>query len=349
MAKRHFYLQWDSTNNCNLRCKHCYHGREDSPEQEKNSMTLDEVKLMIDDLEGTSERWGMRPRIGISGGECILREDLYDILEYTHQKKIITNLLTNGTLLTPKKSEEIKKRGVNSLQISIDGTRETHNRIRQKEYAFDRAIEGIRNATNAKIGVVVAMTATKENEHEFEEVIKISYQAGANKVTFKTYVPSLDLGEQDPLYLNASEIHRLISHTTELTKKYKGQIQVLHSDVLFQILEPENPLIEQAKEEDKFLWGCSAGFRSLSVLSDGSVYPCRRLPIYIGHINEGISKIVLENEVMKNLRDLERMKANTLCDKVSHCRGCRAVAYAVTKDYMAKDPMCFKELIEIGK
>jgi len=138
----------------------------------------------------------------------------------------------------------------------------------------------------------------------------------------------------------------MIKHTNELTKKYEGKIQVLHSDVLWQVMEPSNPLIEKAKEENKFIWGCSAGFRSLSVLSDGIVYPCRRLPIEIGHISEGIAKLVIESEVMQNLRDLNQMKINTLCDKVSHCRGCRGIAYAVKGDYMAKDPMCYKDLME---
>lgn len=168
----------------------------------------------------------------------------------------------------------------------------------------------------------------------------------ADKITFKTYVPSIDLGSDDPLYLDKREIYEMIKHTNELTEKYGDKIQVLHSDVLWQIMEPSNPLIEKAKEEDKFIWGCSAGFRSLSVLSDGIVYPCRRLPIEIGHISDGIAKLVVESEVMQNLRDLNQMKANTLCDKVSHCRGCRGIAYAVKRDYMAKDPMCYKDLMK---
>lgn len=95
----------------------------------------------------------------------------------------------------------------------------------------------------------------------------------------------------------------------------------------------------------KYLGGCSAGYFALSVLSDGTVYPCRRLPIPIGHISEGIKRIIIENNTMKEMRDLNKIKENSLCDKVAHCRGCRAIAYAVHGDYMAKDPMCFKELI----
>lgn len=344
--KRHFYLQWDSTDNCNLRCGHCYHGDEDSHEQIKQIMTLEESLLMIDDLKETSEKWNMIPRIAISGGECFLRPDLYQILDYTKEKNIITNLLTNGTLIDETRAKDVKARGINTIQISLDGDRETHNRIRRKFYAYDSALKGIRNATNAGIDVVVSMTATKENRDQFEDVVKTAQEYGAKRVAIKTYVPSLELGKNDPLYLDAREIYQVIKNANQLTEKFKGKIDVLHSDVLWQILEPNNEMIEQAKKENKFLWGCSAGYRTLSVLSDGDVYSCRRLPISIGHISEGIEKLVLDSEVMQNLRDMNKMRENTGCDKVVHCRGCRGIAYAITGDYMAKDPMCYKDLVE---
>jgi radical SAM protein with 4Fe4S-binding SPASM domain len=77
------------------------------------------------------------------------------------------------------------------------------------------------------------------------------------------------------------------------------------------------------------------------VLSDGTVYPCRRLPIPIGNIKEGIENIYFENQVMKDLRDFNKLECGS-CSRVGFCRGCRAVAYAMTGDYLAKDPNCFK-------
>ena len=92
--------------------------------------------------------------------------------------------------------------------------------------------------------------------------------------------------------------------------------------------------------------GCGTGYSGISVLSDGTVYPCRRLPINIGNIKEGIAKLMTEKRIMYNLRNLDQMRKNTDCDYVSFCRGCRAIAYAVTGDYMAKDPMCFRNLVK---
>jgi radical SAM protein with 4Fe4S-binding SPASM domain len=308
-------------------------------------MNLLEVKEMLDDLRDTAERWSMTPRISISGGEPLEREDLLEILEYTNKNEIIIALLTNGTLLTYEKAKEIYDRGVRRLQISIDGKKETHNRIRRKPFAYDRALEGIVTASTAGIDVTVSMTLTQSNKEEFEDVINASIKTGAKKVGFKTYVPDRKLGAKDPEYVDAKTAFSVFMDTKKLIEKYSGKITVLASDVLWKIVEEEGLAKEIAREQNLYLTGCSAGYRALSVLSDGTVYPCRRLPIPIGHIKEGIINLIVNSDVMKELRDLDKMKRNSSCDKVTHCRGCRAVAYAVTGNFMAKDPMCFKHLL----
>ncbi len=352
MARRHLYLQWDSTDSCNLRCSHCYHNSEGNSnhQQFKELMSLEDVFSMIDDLKETAKRWDMIPRIAISGGEPLMRRDHLNIFDYTQKQEVITNLLTNGTLINPKKAKQIKERGIDTIQISIDGTKETHNKIRGREFAYDKAMEGINNASREGISVVSAMTLMKQNMDEFEDVIENSYIAGAKKVGFKTYVPDPKLGTKDPKFVNSFEVYEMLKKTNNLVERYKGKITVLQSDVLWQIFQDgENDLIKKSKENNTYLCGCSAGFRMLSVLSDGTVYPCRRLPISIGNIKEGFRNLVLENEVMQDLRDLNKIREKSLCDKVVHCRGCRAIAYATTGDYMAKDPMCFKEYLENDK
>src|SRR3989338_4927268 len=134
MAKRKFFIQWDSTNECNLDCTHCYHNREGEEHanhsQGQNLMSFENVKKMIDDLDNTCKRWNFSPRLQISGGEPMLRKDLMKILEYTNSIGMETRLLTNGTLITPQKAKKLYKRGIRRLQISVDGSREIHNRIR---------------------------------------------------------------------------------------------------------------------------------------------------------------------------------------------------------------------------
>lgn len=342
MAQRHLYLQWDSTNDCNLGCLHCYHK---THIQDESLMTLEDTKKMLDDLSSTAKRWSMVPRISISGGEPLMREDLLEILHYAKEEGVIAALLTNGTLLTSEKAKAIYDAGVRRLQISLDGKRETHNSIRNKPFAYDKALEGIVNASKAGIDVTVSMTLMQTNQLDFEDVVQTAIKTGAKKVGFKTYVPNKKLGVKDPEYMAAADALPVFRRTGELMEQYGNKIIILNSDVLWQIIKPTTSKIEDAEKQNKYLTGCSAGYMALSVLSDGTVYPCRRLPISIGNIKEGISNLIIDSAVMQELRNLDKMKTNTLCDKVTHCRGCRAVAYAVTGDYMEKDPMCFKHLL----
>src|SRR3989344_3462193 len=210
MAERKFFIQWDSTNDCNLRCAHCYHGREgeeheDHCQELSTLMSLPEVKLMIDDLHQTTARWGFIPRLQISGGEPFMREDLLQILDYTQALNIETRILTNGTLITRERAKDIKQRGVKRLQISIDGSRKTHNTIRNKPWSYDFALDGIRNCADVEIDVTVSMTAMKSNKHEFEDVIKAAIEQGAKYVGFQSYVPDKTLGLNDPEFVGAEE------------------------------------------------------------------------------------------------------------------------------------------------
>ncbi len=349
MAKKQLFIQWDSTNDCNLKCRHCYHNKEGNQEhsqEKKNLMSLIEVKSMIDDLVQTSDRWDMSPRLHISGGEPLMRRDLLDILGYTQQNRVTTKLLTNGTLITKEKAKEIKSMGVNRVQISIDGDKERHNFVRQREYSFDKAMEGISNCRDAGIGVTISFTAMQSNKNYIEQAIKDSIGVGAEMFGIQSYVPDSKLGVKDPEFIDSKGLYEIYRHQRELDKKYGDRINLLETEVLWNLMHRDDPLMQASRKEGKYLGGCGAGFSGVSVLSNGRVYPCRRLPIDIGHISEGLVNLITEKEVMQNLRDFRKMTENTGCEYVTHCKGCRAIAYATTGDYMAKDPMCFRNLVK---
>lgn len=347
--KKQIFLQWDSTNDCNLRCRHCYHneeGQEKHNQEKDDLMSLVETKSMIDDLADTAQRWGMLPKFHISGGEPLMRKDLISILEHAQQRGVPTRLLTNGTLITREKAKIFHEKGMKRLQISIDGDKEKHNFVRQRHYAFDRAMQGISNSREAGLGVTTSFTAMQSNRHHIEDAIKYSIEAGADVFGIQSYVPSRELGINDPEFIDARGLHEIYREQRDLDKKYGDKIRLLETEVLWPLMHQDDPLKKRSREDGKFLGGCGAGYSGISVLSNGRVYPCRRLPIDIGHISEGIVNLVTEKKVMQDLRDLEQMKKNTNCDYVSHCRGCRAIAYATTGDFMAKDPMCFRNLVK---
>lgn len=341
--QRDLILQWDSTNKCNLNCIHCYHNYS---KRQKEIMDLKKVKNMLNDMVYTSKDWSLNPRFQISGGEALLRKDLFQIIEYANFNSIETRILTNGTLLTKEYAKKLSDLKINGIQVSIDGSENTHNKIRNNGNAYKKSIEGIKNAVSQGIDVTVSMTAMKSNVSDLENVIQKTIESGANSFGFQSYVPNPLLGKADPEYLGPNETFSLFLKAERLKEKYKDKINVLQGEVLWNLRKEDTELKKFSREKMQFLGGCSAGYFSLSVLSNGDVYPCRRLPIKIGKIKEGIKKLILESEIMRNLRNLNKLKENSKCSMVTHCRGCRAVAYAVTGDYMARDPMCFKHLIE---
>lgn len=351
MVNRNFFIQWDATNDCNLKCSHCYHNREGGNHsnhiQDNNFMDFDEVKNMIDDLNDTAKRWDFAPRFQISGGEPLMRKDIMKILDYTFSQNIETRLLTNGTLITKNKAKELYEKNIKRLQISIDGSRERHNKIRKRDYAYDQAMEGVKNSSEAGILVNVSMTAMQSNKEDLENVIINSIKAGAGIVGFQSYVPDKNLGVKDPEFVDGKETYKLFQETRRLNDIYGNKIRILQTEVLWQTMQWDTKIKQEARKTQKFLSGCGAGWSGISVLSDGTIYPCRRLPIPLGNIKKDkLVDIMINNEVMQNLRDFQKMKEGGCCEDIPYCRGCRAVAYATTGDYMKKDPMCPKEFVK---
>ena len=349
--KRNLFIQWDSSNDCNLRCSHCYHLHKES-EQLDVKMPISEVKLMIDDLYETSQRWSskkenrfFKPRFQISGGEPLVRSDLNEILLYTKKYNIETRLLTNGTLITDKRAKELKKLGINMLQISIDGNREIHNKIRGREgryYAYDKALEGIRNCANNGIIVTTSMTLMNSNKHTFKDVVDASEKNGASFCGFQSYIP---YGAEDPEFVGPKETYKMFKEARELDRKHK-KIVVLQTEVLWHLMRTDSLEKKLARKNGYYSGGCSAGYTGVAVLADGTVYPCRRLPLPIGHISEGLSKLITETPLMKDLRNFNKLETN--CEHKPYCRGCRAVAYAKTGNLFSEDPMCFKDFVKKG-
>lgn len=340
---RGFYIQWDSTNDCNLSCSHCYHNSEgighNNHKQDKTKvMKIKEIKSMLNDLRSTCDRWNFNPSFNISGGECLIRSDLCDIIDYSVSTGIETRLMTNGTLLNPGKADELKKLRVLSVQISIDGNRETYNKIRGRDWAYDKAMDGVRNCYNVGLHVTISTTLMKKNISQVEPIIIEAINNKARGIGFQTLVSNPLLGVNDPEFLDCFEMKGIYEKINELRKKYEGEIPIYRSEILWHLFK------DKPKSQLDYLGGCSAGFGGLSVLSDGTTYACRRLPISIGHISEGIVKLVTENSLMKELRK-NRIEQKSYCSDAPYCGGCRAIAYATTGNYLNKDPTCFKYLI----
>ncbi len=154
---------WNSTKACNLHCVHCYYTARTQPDP--GELTTLEAKAMIDGLAAFRA-----PVFLFSGGEPLLREDLFELGAYAVEHGLRTVISTNGTLIDRKAALRIKEAGFSYIGISLDGIAETNDRFRGMTGAFDAALRGIRACTDAGVRTGLRLTL---NHHNFQELTAI--------------------------------------------------------------------------------------------------------------------------------------------------------------------------------
>jgi heme d1 biosynthesis radical SAM protein NirJ len=165
---------WNLVRRCNLACKHCYSISADI--DFKGELTTAEVFEVMDDLRA----FGV-PALILSGGEPLLRPDIFRIAQRARALGFYVGLSTNGTLITPDNIAELVTTGFDYVGISIDGMRETHDRFRRKQGAFDASLAGIRLCVGQGIKVGLRFTMTEDNAHELPDMLRLMEQEGIGK------------------------------------------------------------------------------------------------------------------------------------------------------------------------
>jgi radical SAM protein with 4Fe4S-binding SPASM domain len=182
-SERRPIVVWNITRKCNLQCVHCYN--DSGPDRTCNEISTAQAKAVIDDLA----RFGT-PSILFSGGEPLMRHDLFELIEYAVGKGVRAVISTNGTLIDEKRAEQIKRLGVSYVGISLDGIGPVNDKFRGVAGAFDRAVRGIRNCQRAGVRVGLRLTLTKRNVQELEGLFEFFEAEGIERACFYHLVPS---------------------------------------------------------------------------------------------------------------------------------------------------------------
>ncbi|SHH40221.1 putative heme d1 biosynthesis radical SAM protein NirJ2 [Tepidibacter thalassicus DSM 15285] len=320
------------TKNCNLYCKHCY--RDAGPnEKQKDELDTKESKELIKGIA----KAGFKILI-FSGGEPLLREDLFELTEYAHSLGLIVGLGTNGTLITKEIAKKLKESKVRAVAISLDSLDENkHDEFRQVKGSFKDCIRGIKESINAGLKVQINTTVTKSN---YEEITKIT-----------DYISSLGGHSHHPFFLVEVGRGKNIGKEGLNKKEYK--------EIINRILDKQkNTHIElkptcapqfmvEAKEKGmdmRFSRGCIAGIKYCCILPNGDVHICPYLPIKVGSVREKPFDVIWEqSEIFNKLRDYKNYKGNCgSCKNINICGGCRARAFSKTGDYLQEDTFCLK-------
>ncbi len=294
------YVLWDCTRRCNLQCVHC--GA--SKEKYANELSTDEILHVIDDLAKMKVNM-----FAVTGGEPLLRNDLFEILCHASKKGIVTGIASNGFLITKDVAAKIKDIGVSSIQISIDGTKETHNKIRNSPSSFDKAVSAITYLIEAKIPLIqVATTITTSNISELDEIKQLLLKLKVKHWRIGIIMPIGRATDKD-LMLDAEQLKWLL----DFVKQNKHVLNISIGENLPYLLE-----YEESIRDGPVL--CPVGITACCIGVDGNVRGCPEQPdtqeFIEGNIKEKSITSIWQN-------GFKRYRLNTILKEDHVCSVCK--------------------------
>ncbi len=352
-----FLIVWNFTNMCNLRCKHCYQ-RADKPLPDE--LTLKEKLMVVDQLD----RAGVAS-IALSGGEPTMHPDFYRIVAEIASRGMYAAVATNGWFFAELENlKKAKKAGLRYVEISLDSANpKKHDWFRGVPGAWERAVKALKNAVKLGISNALAVTITKANIGEVEDMIDLAESLGVQRVIFFNFVP-VGRGKEN-MWLDLDPVEREeVLRTLFREMKKRKDLQIVstapqYGRVSLQLsggkeVAPthfyvgDDPIVRSVAE---FVGGCGAGRIYAGIQPNGDVIPCVFLPIPVGNLRSRTFWDIWSNSpLMKLLRDRSKLKGFCKdCPYRNVCGGCRARAYAYYRDPMAPDPGCIYNLKEWEK
>jgi len=352
-SERRPIVVWNITRICNLKCVHCYN--DSGIGKSFNDITTDKAKAVLDDLAD----YGV-PSVLFSGGEPLMRHDLFELIPYAASKGLRTVISTNGTLITADTAKKIKDYGVSYVGISLDGIGPINDKFRGVDGAFDKAVTGIRNCMAANVRVGLRLTLTKRNVQDLESLFDFFEAEGIERACFYHLVPSgrgQTIASED---LTHSQSRAAIETILAKTKQFKDsgkKTDILtvdnHVDGVYLYLKllKENP--EQAEKVLNLLRWNGGGMYSSGVGIgcidfNGKVHADQFWGHYdLGDIHEKSFSEIWTNQdepLLKGLRDRRGYVKGRcrLCKFFDVCGGSlRVRADLYHGDPWAPDPACY--------
>lgn len=328
MVKR-FVLQWHLSETCNLKCLHCYQENH-KPVQ----LTYDKLINIYNQYKELLSKLKMKGHINLTGGEPLCNPYFFKILDLIKKdENLITfSILTNGTLINEEIAKKIKSYNPYYVQVSLEGGKYTNDYIRGKG-TYESIGKGIDNLKKQNIFTSISFTATTLNYKEFPKVVKYARKHKVDNVWSDRYIPLGDNIDKH-LALNLNQTREYLDIMNNEREKLRNKRNNHTSISMYRAL--------QFQKTNDFAYGCTAGDTLLTVMENGDLVPCRRMPIVVGNLlKDNMYNLYINNEVLKELR---KQKIPDDCKECEHSEMChgglKCLTYAIYKDLNHKDIGC---------
>lgn len=346
-------IAWESTQACNLVCKHCRADAQNSPHP--NELKTEEVIKFIDQIAAFS-----RPIFIISGGEPLMRKDIFEIAAHATGKGLRVAMSPNGTLINPENIIQMKSAGIRRISVSLDGSNaKKHDAIRGIEGAFDGVVCGMRYCLEEELPFQVNTTVMRQNIEDLEATHRQVIDLGAVAWHIFMLVPTGRGKIDDEITPQAYE--DILNWIFEVSQTSPIPLRVTCGPQFMRIVtnkqadkQVELNLVGKQKTSahsgghpgmDHMSRGCLAGVGYCFISHKGEVFPCGYLPLSAGNVrNQDFQTIYQTSAVFNKLRDFHLLEGKCgVCQFKLRCGGCRARAYGMTGNYLAEEPFCVYE------
>lgn len=343
-------IAWEVTRSCNLNCIHCRAAARFGPYP--NELTTDECFRFLDDVASF-----YKPIIILTGGEPMLRDDIWDIAKHGTGLGLKMVMAPCGFLVTEKTARRMIDSGIQRVSFSIDGaTEESHDNFRRVPGAFASVMKAIENANKVGLEFQVNTTITKHNLHELPRILDLVIKLGAKAHHPFLLVPTGRGAELKDQEISPEDYEKTLTWFYEMRDKVPIQFKPTCAPHYYRIFrqkerEKGTSVTPETHGLDAMSKGCMGGQSFAFVSNTGKVQICGFLDVECGDIRtEPFSTIWDTSKVFKEMRAWDDYKGRCgCCEYRSVCGGCRARAFAFTGDYLDEEPFCTYEPSDAAK
>jgi AdoMet-dependent heme synthase len=347
-----FTIAWEVTRACAFACKHC---RADAQHQrDPDELTTEEGLRLIDRLAEFGS-----PILIFTGGDPMMRRDLFDLIAYATQKGLRCSLTPTATALpTIERLKQAHEAGVRRIALSLDApTPDAHDEFRQVPGSWERTMKILHNAREVGLSVQVNTTVSSFNVDQLYDMVPFIQEVAAVQWSVFFLVPT---GRAQAKYMISAQKHEQIFNwlydlSQQAAFDIKATAAPMYRRVAIQRKKAESttgqPITFQgagfqyADGLNRPTKGVNDGNGFLFISHLGQIMPSGFLPIDCGNVrHQDIVDVYRNHPVFKDLRNYELLKGKCgICDYRDVCGGQRGRAYGVTGDYMETDPACAYE------
>ncbi|OPX75988.1 MAG: pyrroloquinoline quinone biosynthesis protein PqqE [Methanosaeta sp. PtaB.Bin018] len=344
-------VMWNITRHCNLACSHCYM---DAKSESREEMSLEEGIRLEDDLSALKI-----PILIFTGGEPLLSRNFFAYAFHAREIGLRTVISTNGTLISPQVARLLAEAKIRYVGVSIDSSSpQRHDAFRGVQGAWEKALQGLRNARDAGLRTGLRITLTRDNWQDIPALLNLALDEEIPRFCLYHLVPTgrgAGIAERDVTPEQRRSVIKLLAEAAVELKDRNIEILTTDSPMdgayLLELLK-DDPRHEYVKRLLTNAGGCSAGVKVANINHRGDVHPCHFMPhIVVGNVRERPFRDIWIDHPSQELEGLRIVKSclKDACGECCYkelCGGCRQKAYYYHGDLLGEDPTCILKPID---